>query len=239
MIQENLERVRERIAAAARNCGRDPKGVRLICVTKGIPTDQIQRAVACGVQELGENRVQEAREKQPLLPQGLRWHLVGHLQRNKAKPAVELFDSIHSVDSLGLIETLQEQARHRRETTGEMKERNLEILIQVNVSGEETKFGCRPQEAQGLAQAVLTSKSLTLAGLMTMAPLNRDPEDARPVFHQLRQLRDDLQKSLGLPKDQHTLEHLSMGMSGDFEVAVQEGATLVRIGTAIFRETGP
>lgn len=235
MVGENLKRVRERIAAAARAAGRDPAEVRLICVTKGVPIERIREAAAAGVREIGENRVQEAQEKQLLMgrvpatgpaagrPFGdsppLRWHLIGRLQRNKAKLAAGLFDVVHSVDSPKLIETL------------ERFEQKLDLLIQVNVSGEAAKGGCRPEEAEGLAAAIQRSKHLRWTGLMTMAPFSKNPEDARPVFRQLRELRDVLQKRLSRP----ALD-LSMGMSGDFEVAVQEGATLVRIGTAIFGE---
>jgi hypothetical protein len=225
MVEENLRRVQQRIAAAARAAGRDPAEVRLVCVTKGVPAERIREAVAAGVREIGENRVQEAREKRVLLgtvPFGdsplPRWHLIGRLQRNKAKLAAQLFDVIHSVDSLELVEALVQ------------RERLLEVLIQVNVSGEATKGGCRPEKAEALAEAVLKTKSLKWAGLMTMAPYNEDPEEARPVFRRLRELRDKLADRFRTKLD------LSMGMSGDFETAVQEGATMVRIGTAIFGE---
>lgn len=219
-IRENVERVQARIAAAARRGGRGLPEVRLVCVTKGVAVSQIQEAIACGVAEIGENRVQEAREKQPQIGRHVRWHLVGTLQRNKAKPAAELFDLIHSVDSLELIEALNGQAAGRK----------LELLIQVNVSAEATKHGCKPEEAATLADAILKSKGLTWTGLMTMAPFSENPESARPYFRQLRQLRDDLQG-----KFSQSLLHLSMGMSQDFEVAVEEGATMVRLGTAIFQ----
>ncbi len=218
VVGQNLERVRERIAAAACSAGRDPSGVRLICVTKGIPVERIREAVAAGIREIGENRVQEAQEKQPALGRDLRWHMIGRLQRNKAKFAVELFDVIHSVDSLELIEAL------------ERFERGMDLLIQVNVSGEAAKGGCRPEKAAALAEVILKTKHLRWTGLMTMAPFSQNPEGARPFFRKLRELRDQLEERFGRKLD------LSMGMSGDFEVAVQEGATMVRIGTAIFGE---
>ncbi len=231
MVKENLERVRERIAAAARAEGRDPSEIRLICVTKGIPVDRIREAVAAGVREIGENRVQEAREKQVQIPRiglapgpDLKWHLIGHLQRNKAKLAAQLFDVIHSVDSLDLVEELEKRA-----------DRKLETLIQVNVSGEATKEGCRPEEAAKLVEAVLKAKNLQWGGLMTMAPASEDPEAARPVFRKLRELRDQLEKQFKGCFTPRSLD-LSMGMSGDFEAAVREGATMIRIGTAIFGE---
>ena len=206
-------------------------------MTKGVPIEQILGAVAGGVREIGENRVQEAQTKQSQIGTryrvpgtdftDFRWHLIGRLQRNKAKFAVELFDVVHSVDSLELIEALDRQAALRQA----QRERKLEILLQVNLSGEATKGGCRQDQAQGLAEAVLRSGYLKWAGLMTMAPLSENPEEARPFFRQLRRLRDQLQDRMDVsPLD------LSMGMSQDFEVAIQEGATLVRIGTAIFGE---
>ncbi len=222
MIKENLERVRARIARAARSAGRDPAGVTLVCVTKGVPVDRIREAIACGVTEIGENRVQEAQGKWTSL-RDLGWHLVGHLQRNKAKLAVELFDWIHSVDSAELVEMLERQTAQRKPGRAPLK-----VLIQVNVSGEATKHGCRPEETRGLAEAIQKGEHLEWKGLMTMAPFSEDPESSRPVFRRLRELRDALERELGVRLD------LSMGMSQDYEVAVQEGATLVRVGTALF-----
>ena len=235
MVSEALEGVRRRIAEAARRVGRDPAEVRLVCVTKGVPVSHIEEALAAGVTDLGENRVQEAQEKQAALGTGyrvpgteVRWHLIGHLQRNKAKLAAESFDVIHSVDSSELVRALVRAAALRRVVYPR------EVLIQVNVSGEAMKHGCRPEEAQGLAEEILRSKHLKWVGLMTMAPFSEDSEKARPFFRQLRELRDELRHSslagacaeLGL----------SMGMSEDFETAVEEGATMVRVGTAIFGE---
>ena len=237
MIGENLRRVRERIAAAARSAGRDPAGIRLICVTKGVSIERVREAAEAGGLEIGENRVQEAQEKQENMSTGykvpgtlppVRWHLIGRLQRNKAKTAARLFDVIHSVDSAELIGTLEKEGTLRQA----QHERPLEILIQVNVSGQATQGGCRPEEVEGLAEAILNSKNLKWTGLMTLAPYNRNPEEARPVFRRLREIRDHLEERFD---EGHRL-HLSMGMSGDFEAAVQEGATMVRIGTAIFGE---
>lgn len=253
--------MRERIARAARMAGRDPAQIRLIAVTKGVPAERIREAIACGVTEIGENRVQEAQAKQASsLGTGyqehwvpgtkLRWHLIGHLQRNKATLAARMFDCIHSVDSLELVEALgksfilrQAQDERVEQAQGEQLaqgERMLEVLVQVNVSGEATQHGCRPEEAEQLAEVILKTKHLKLAGLMTLAPFFEDKEMVRPVFRQLRELRDGLQKrfSNSSPFTLHSSLHLSMGMSHDFEVAVQEGATMVRIGTAIFGERG-
>ena len=236
MVRENLERVRARIAEAARRAGRDPAGVRLLCVTKGVPPPYIEEAIAAGAGEIGENRVQETQPKRAALaarhPE-LRWHLIGHLQRNKVKPAVELFDWIHSVDSTELVEALGRQVALRQSLpptrSGAQGERRLELLVQVNISGEATKHGCRPEEAEGLAGAILKKPGLIFSGLMTMPPFSDDPEGSRPFFSELRRIRDRLQeKGMGRPLE------LSMGMSRDFEAAVEEGATMVRIGTAIF-----
>jgi len=196
--------------------------VTLIGVTKTIPPATIREAVALGLTEIGENRVQEAGIKKLALGSGLqaRWHLIGHLQSNKAKAAVELFDVIHSVDSLKLIEELERHAA--------TQERVMEVLVQVNVSGEATKSGCRPEDALPLANAIHGAAHLTLSGLMTIPPLANDPDAARVHFRRLRQLRDQLRGSGALK--------LSMGMSNDFEVAIEEGANFVRIGTAIFGE---
>lgn len=236
VLHENLALVQQRIHQACQRSGRDPASVTLVCVTKGIPADRIQEAVASGVRDVGENRVQEAREKQHALGRrpeaggpssnahSIRWHLIGSLQRNKAGSAVEIFDLIHSVDSLPLIEELERQAGKRVRT--------VEVLLQVNVSGEVTKHGCSPNEVLRLAEAIRGARCLTLVGLMTMAPLVLDPEAARPHFRRLRTLRDELALAFGL---RPSALRLSMGMSNDFEVAIEEGATLVRIGTAIFQ----
>jgi pyridoxal phosphate enzyme (YggS family) len=192
--------------------------VRLIAVTKGVAADRVLEAVDRGVGEIGENRVQEAVEKKASLAREVRWHMIGHLQRNKAKLAGELFDEIHSVDSLELVRALQRCAV-----------KPLKLLVQVNLAADPGQHGCRPEEARPLAEAILASNRLKLSGLMTLAPWGPDPEAARPFFKRLRLLRDDLQRELGgLPLD------LSMGMSHDFEAAVEEGATMVRLGTAIF-----
>ena len=205
----------------------------LVGVTKGASAEAVREAVRLGLDDVGENRVQEARAKRAALGarqdlqgpgrQPVRWHLIGHLQRNKAKLALELFDVIHSVDSWALIETLSRLSQTRP--------RPLEVLIQVNVSGEPAKFGCRPEDATGLARAVQRSKAMALRGFMTLAPLCKNPEAARPHFRRLRQLRDEVLAACGLPP---AAGQLSMGMSQDFEVAIEEGADFVRVGTAIF-----
>jgi len=211
----------------------------LIGVTKGVTVESIQAAAAAGLTQVGENRIQEAQEKRAQLDGRaapgvtLRWHLIGHLQRNKAKAAVTLFDVIHSVDSAELVEVLDRQASLRRcvhpSTKAQGERGRVKVFIQVNGADEATKHGCRPEETEGLAKQVEGSQHLSLAGLMTMPPYSEDPEASRPVFRQLRELRDGLRDRLGVSN-----LGLSMGMSQDFEVAIQEGATMVRVGTAIF-----
>ena len=245
MFSENLARIRTRIQQACQRSGRDPSSVTLVCVTKGISVEMVRRVIALGVIDVGENRVQEAHAKQAasLRPQAsgsvlqpaacslqpVRWHLVGHLQRNKAKDAVDLFDVIHSLDSVALAEELDHQAGKR--------DRKLTVFLQVNVSGETTKFGCRSEEAASLAQAIGRLPHLRLVGLMAMAPFVENPEQARPYFRQLRLLRDAIHQELVHSSlvTRHSSLHLSMGMSQDFEVAIEEGADVVRIGTAIFK----
>ena len=216
MLRQQLDDVRQRIADACRRAGRDPSTVTLIGVTKTAQPPMIQEVVDCGLADVGESHVQEADAKQAAVRTGVRWHLIGHLQRNKARRAVELFDMIHSVDSLELVHDLERHAA----VSGKV----LSVLIQVNVSGEPTKSGCRPEEAAVLANAAKAAAHLQLTGLMAIPPYTDDPEAARPHFRRLRTLRDALGSDL----------KLSMGMSNDFEVAIEEGADFVRIGTAIF-----
>lgn len=215
IIADNLARLRERIAAACERADRSPNEVTLVGVSKGFPAEAVAEAVVAGLQEVGENRVQEAAGKiEALAAMGLRphWHLVGHLQTNKAKTASDLFAIIHSVDSLRLAQELSRRAH-----------RPVAILLEVNVAQEASKFGFAPGELSSASSAIAALPNLDVRGLMTVAPLADDPETLRPVFRQLRELRD----SLGL-------RELSMGMTDDFEVAIEEGATMVRIGRAIF-----
>jgi len=220
-IARNLEAVRAAIAAVARRAGRDPGGMRLVAVSKTVDLERLREAAAAGQKLFGENYLQEAAAKIAALGPGLKWHLVGHLQTNKAKGAVELFDLIHAVDRLKLAQALEAAATR----LGKVQD----VLIQVNQGGEDTKSGVTPEAAPALVQVVARLPHLRILGLMSMPPWFPDPEEARPYFRALRELRDRLRDLTGLP-----LAELSMGMSGDFEVAVEEGATLVRVGTAIF-----
>lgn len=220
-LAANLEQVRRRIAAACERAGRDPASVTLLAVSKGQPPEVVRAAADLGLTLFGENKVQEARAKIPLCPDRLRWHLVGHLQTNKARDAVQWFEMIQSVDSLRLAEELQKQA--------EKAARTVPVLLEVNVAGEASKFGYRPEQLLAELPALNAFPRLEIRGLMTLAPWTPEPEKVRPVFRRLRELKTECEQRLGAP-----LEHLSMGMSGDFEVAIEEGATLVRIGTALF-----
>ena len=221
-INQNLEETKRRIQEAALSAGRNPAEVRLVAVTKTVTLDRLQEAVAAGHTLFGENYVQEAKRKIAALGPGLTWHFIGHLQSNKAKAAVEVFDLIHSVDRLSLARSL-EQAAARLD-----KVQN--ILLQVNLAGEESKSGTAPEAAQELLREISKMPHLKVVGLMTMPPW-LPAEEVRPYFRALRELRDRLR---GLQVVEGDLSELSMGMTGDFEVAVAEGATLVRIGTAIF-----
>ncbi len=217
-IAERIAHVRERVQGAAERAGRSPADVTIVAVSKSVAPQAIEEAAAAGIAHLGESRVQEAAAKIPGLRElSVTWHLVGHLQTNKAKTALELFDIIHSVDSLHLAEILSQRAQ-----------RPLPVFLEVNVTGEASKLGFPPEDVAAAAQAVARLPRLDLRGLMTVAPWVRDPEAVRPVFRRLRRLRDAI-----------SLRELSIGMSDDFEVAIEEGATLVRIGRAIFGERTP
>lgn len=221
-IEARLESVRERIARTAARAGRDPSSVVLVGITKGRSALQIREAMRAGLEEIGENRVQEALPKIAAVGSGARWHMVGHLQRNKARAAAGAFDVIHSIDSLRLGEAVGRAAHESG--------RSVRALIQVNVSREPTKHGIAPGLVPALARGMMGVQGLELVGLMTLAPAADDPESARPVFRALRTLRDEIRSREGGAG----VRELSMGMSDDFEVAIEEGATMVRIGRLIF-----
>ncbi len=225
-IQSRLKRVKEQIEAAALSSGRDPKTVKLVAVSKTVPVDRILAAIKAGVTDLGENYMQEAREKvEALREETISWHFIGHLQSNKAKYAVRLFDLIHSVDSVKLAKELNK----RSGAIGKIQK----ILVQVNISGEATKSGIETEQAVDLVRQVAPLESLTICGLMTMPPYFNAPDKVRPYFRALKDLKDIIHKEAIANVD---MAELSMGMTGDFQAAIEEGATLVRIGTAIFGE---
>ncbi|MGH7427527.1 MAG: YggS family pyridoxal phosphate-dependent enzyme [Candidatus Methylomirabilaceae bacterium] len=223
-VEGRLARIKERIAHAAERVGRDPGLVLLIGATKDVDAGRLRDALALGLRDFGENRIQEALPKIAAVGEGPRWHFIGHLQRNKAKPAVEHFGMIHSLDSPALARAVDRAAG----AAG----RRVEVLVEVNVGAETTKYGAAPAEVDALVLELGECRHLVPIGLMTVAPEARDPEVVRPFFRSLRVLRDRL-RSGSVGED---FRELSMGMSGDFEVAVEEGATMVRIGRAIFGE---
>ncbi|HCC55137.1 MAG TPA: YggS family pyridoxal phosphate-dependent enzyme [Desulfobulbaceae bacterium] len=226
MIAENFETIRARIRAAAERVGRDPFSVRLVAVSKHQPLAAIREAMAAGQVIFGENYLQEAEDKAAALGQGLSWHCIGHLQSNKARLAAEVFTCIETIDRLKLAKALESRLVEL--------DKIMPILVQVNVGGEAQKAGVAPQEAGRLCRELQQFPHLVLQGLMTMPPMVENPEESRGCFRQLRLLGEEL-VSRGL-LGQHGPIELSMGMSGDFEVAIEEGATLVRVGTALFGE---
>ena len=220
-IAENYERIRERINQACENAGRDPASVLLLPVSKGQSADAVRQLADLGPAIFAESKVQEAKIKIGQCPGRLRWHMIGHLQSNKCRDAMQFFQMIQSVDTLELAHELQKW--------GEKLSRRMPILLEVNVAGESTKFGFKPEAVLEQITEINQLSRLEIHGLMTIAPYVEDPERVRPFFRKLRELREQAGDILGAP-----LPHLSMGMSGDFEIAIEEGATIVRIGTALF-----
>ncbi len=225
-LSVRLAAVRRRVDAAAIECGRDPAAISLISVGKTFPAAVVNQAVTAGATDLGENRVQEAVAKRPEVAKA-RWHLIGPLQRNKARAALEVFDIVHTVDRFEIADRLQYLlAEH-------WTERILDVLVEINVAEEPQKAGALPEDARELLEHALGCDRLSVCGLMAIPPWAEDPEASRPWFRKLRELRDRLQYEVG-----HSLPELSMGMSHDFEIAIAEGATMVRVGTAIFGPRG-
>lgn len=222
-ITENIASVRERIARAAERAGREPSDITTVAVAKGVDVERMREAIDGGISIIGENRVQEALHKVKTLGRSVMWHMVGHLQRNKAKEAVRIFNLIQSLDSLRLAEEINSRAL----AAGTI----MDVLVQVNTSGEETKFGLEPEEALDFLGSISTCKGLSVRGLMTIGAFLPDPEEVRPCFRTLRELKEKIIDAR-LPNVE--MEYLSMGMTSDFEVAIEEGANMVRIGTAIF-----
>jgi len=222
-LKERLQAVEERIAAACRRAGRPRADVTLVAVTKTVGVDIARQLVDAGVRDLGENRPQELWRKAAGLPAGVRWHLIGHLQRNKVEKTLPLVTMIHSVDSIRLLGALEAEAARRSQT--------LAVLLECNASGETSKQGFVPAELPALVPQLAKLRHVQVVGLMTMAAYDPNPEHCRPTFAALRQLRDQLRQSLAPP---HRMAHLSMGMSNDFEAAIEEGATLIRLGTVLF-----
>ncbi len=228
MIADQLQDVRRRIDAAAQRSGRPSSSIRLIAVSKTFPADAVREAHAAGQLDFGENKVQEGLGKAAEIGRPeIRWHLIGHLQSNKAKKAAAVFSAIHSVDSVDLVKRIDAGAAEAGTAP--------ELLIQADLAGETTKFGAPPADIPAIIDAALACRAATLRGLMVIPPWSDNPEDVRPWFRQLRALRDSLVAS-GVPAA--SLAELSMGMSHDFEAAIEEGSTIVRVGTAIFGRRG-
>ena len=220
-LAENLDSIQQRIRAACQRAGRELDSVALLAVAKTHPPEAVAAAAALGLSLFGENKVQEARAKIPLCPGRLRWHFIGHLQSNKCREAVELFAMIESVDSLELAQEINKRAEAAAKT--------MPILLEVNVAGEASKFGYQPERLLAELKAINALPRIEIHGLMAVPPWTSVPDNSRPHFRRLRELKLQCEQILGAP-----LPHLSMGMSGDFEVAIEEGATIVRVGTALF-----
>jgi pyridoxal phosphate enzyme (YggS family) len=220
-IEQNLRSIQQRFEAACVRAGRNPSGVTLLAVTKGHPPETVRTAADLGLTIFGENKVQEAKAKIPLCPGRLHWHMIGHLQSNKCRDAVHFFEVIQSIDSLSLAEEVARRADQAGKT--------IPVLLEVNAVGEASKFGYPPEALLREISALGAMRRIEVQGLMTVPPWTPDPEKVRPVFRMMRELKVRCEEALGAP-----LPHLSMGMSGDFEVAIEEGSTIVRIGTALF-----
>ena len=221
ILQDNLDSIQQRIRAACERSGRVPDSVTLLAVTKTQPPEIVAAAAELGLLLFGENKVQEAKAKIPLCPGKLRWHFIGHLQSNKCRDAVQLFQMIESMDSLNLAQEINKRAGEAAKT--------MPVLLEVNLAGEASKFGYRPEQLLAELKEINSLPRVEIHGLMTVPPWSPEAENSRPHFRQLRELKSQCEQVLGEP-----LPHLSMGMSGDFEIAIEEGATMVRIGTALF-----
>ena len=220
-LAENLASIQQRIAAACVRARRDRSSVLLLAVSKGMPPELIREAADCGLTVFGESKVQEAKVKISMCPGRLRWQMIGHLQSNKCRDAVHCFEMIQSVDSLAIAQEINRQADKQAKT--------MPILLEVNLAGEATKFGFKPDQMLADLEAINALPKIEVHGLMMIAPWTPEPEKIRPIFRQLRELKVQCEERLGVP-----LPHLSMGMSGDFEVAIEEGSTIVRVGTSLF-----
>ncbi|MCH7673552.1 YggS family pyridoxal phosphate-dependent enzyme [candidate division KSB1 bacterium] len=226
-IRENVQFARNKIAEACRRSGRKSEEIELVAITKTVDVEQINEAIEAGIRVVGENRVQEAWRKFQEVGEKVHWHMVGHLQTNKVKRVLQFADMIHSVDSVYLAREIQTQAKKL--------ERTIEILIQVNTSGEESKFGLEPEATIGAIEEVSTLPNLKIKGLMTIGAFLPNPEDVRPCFKLLHDLKDRVNER-GITSVE--IGTLSMGMTNDYEIAIEEGSTMVRVGTAIFGERG-
>ncbi len=222
-IKNNLEIINEKIKKAALRANRNPEEIKLVAVTKTATTEQIEEAINAGVKIIGENRVQDAKEKYQILTADIEWHLIGHLQTNKVKYAVEIFNCIHSVDSIKLAQEIDKRSKQ----FGKI----MDVLVEVNVSGEETKYGIKPEEVEPFLKEISGFPRIRVIGLMTIAPIMEDKEEVRPYFRKFRELSKEIKSK---HMENVKIDYLSMGMTEDFEIAIEEGANMVRIGRGIF-----
>lgn len=222
-IKDNVLKVRERIEEAAHRAGRGPDDILLVGITKTHPASVVEEAIRAGLTHFGENKVQEAAGKIPEVKSDVHWHLVGHLQTNKVKKALELFETIQSLDSERLAKTINERALQAGKT--------IPVLVEVNTSAEDSKYGISPESTLDFCRIVSSYSGLELQGLMTIGPFTGNPEDSRPCFRKLAQLKEEIMRT-GVLSDK--FRHLSMGMTADFEIAIEEGATIIRVGSALF-----
>jgi len=222
-VKDNLETINKKIKEAALKVNRDPQEIKLVAVTKTATLEQIKEAINEGVKIIGENKVQEATEKYQVLTTEVKWHLIGHLQTNKVKYAVEIFDLIHSVDSIKLAKEIVKRSVQFKKI--------IDVLIEVNISGEETKYGYNPEKVEAFLKEISEFSGIRVRGLMTIAPISKNKEEVRPYFRRLRELSERIRdKNIKNIK----MDYLSMGMTDDFEIAIEEGANMVRIGRGIF-----
>lgn len=222
-VKDNLETINKKIKEATLKVNRDPQEIKLVAVTKTATLEQIKEAINEGVKIIGENKVQEAKEKYQVLTKEVKWHLIGHLQTNKVKYAVEIFDLIHSVDSIKLAKEIDKRSVQFKKT--------IDVLIEVNISGEETKYGYNPEKVEAFLKEISEFSGIRVRGLMTIAPISKNKEEVRPYFRRLRELSERIRdKNIKNIK----MDYLSMGMTDDFEIAIEEGANMVRIGRGIF-----
>jgi hypothetical protein len=222
-VKDNLETINKKIKEAAWKVNRDPQEIKLVAVTKTATLEQIKEAINEGVKIIGENKVQEAKKKYQVLTTEVKWHLIGHLQTNKVKYAVEIFDLIHSVDSIKLAKEIDNRSVQFKKT--------IDVLIEVNISGEETKYGYNPEKVEAFLKEISEFSAIRVRGLMTIAPISKNKEEVRPYFRRLRELSERIRdKNIKNIK----MDYLSMGMTDDFEIAIEEGANMVRIGRGVF-----
>jgi len=225
MLKDNLKSINNRIKSACKKVGREPSDITIVAISKGVDPFRMSEVLIHGIKDIGENRVQEVQKKKPEVLPGLKWHMVGHLQTNKVKDAIEIFDLIHSVDSIELARKIDKEAGKTA--------KSVDCLIQVNTSGEEAKYGIKPEEVSNFLREAAQLANMKIMGLMTITPLAEDPETVRPHLKRLREISESVKNEM-IPNIE--MKYLSMGMSQDFDIAIEEGANMIRLGTEVFKE---